>query len=161
MNISYSQTVKEQRRDFLFAYYHRPILWFQRRFLGPFVTVLALSLIFLIIWARLPLSMLFYDGFLLLMGIYNIIRPFLYLRGYTFQDRKTEITLEEELFAIKGPQSDLRLKREDILKVSRKKNYLVLKVRVGRIAHIFINLEPVQDGEAFASEVEKFSRSSS
>ncbi len=153
MEYSYVLDVKKQRKNYLFGYYNRPILWFQRRFLPILLLIVsALEFYFYKNTDRYVIPLFF--G---IIGIYYILRPFIFLRRIRFQDTEGRISISEKELKISDEKGELKILPNELLKIIPKKQYLFLKVRIHTIQYFLIDLDSVKgDSKELVKELESF-----
>lgn len=139
---TYQLTQSQQKRLFLAGYYHRPILWFQRRFAGPLVLLFGiLSISFSV------LSLVF-----ILYGLYYLARPFIFLARLKFKGSSLTIAFADNEMTVTDETGALILKRENLLKAIRKKNLLFLQIHQTAKQYLVFDLD------VFGSQKEDFIR---
>ncbi|WP_156781849.1 hypothetical protein [Leptospira tipperaryensis] len=155
MEYSYILNVKQQKKNYLFGYYNRPILWFQRRFL-PFLLLIISALEFYFYYGTDRYVIPLFFGFL---GVYYILRPFIFLRRIRFQDTNGKISISENELKISDEKGELKILPEELLKIISKKHYLFLKVRIHAVQYFLLDLDSIEgDSKEFARELDEFSR---
>jgi hypothetical protein len=136
MEYKYSISIAEQKRMFLFGYYNRPILWFQRRFFGPTLIVLGiLSLILNNNTESFIMIVLF-----ILFGIYMILRPLIFLARIKFTNSDGKIIIENNSIQIINEKGELKIDRGELIDVFKKKHYLFLKARLHTVDYYSFDL---------------------
>ncbi|AYV57135.1 hypothetical protein EFP84_17555 [Leptospira kmetyi] len=157
MEFLYSLSADRQKKNYLFGYYNRPFLWFQRRFLGPLLLVFA-AIEFWIgtdVYTRTVFT--FFFGFI---GLYYILRPYILLKRMSFKPADGKIQIETDTIQIFDEKGELRLQREDVLDAIFKKNYIFLKSRINSVVFFLIDLDSVQgDSARFVTALRRFMES--
>lgn len=142
MEFLYSLTADRQKKNYLFGYYNRPILWLQRRFIGPLLIVFSLIEYWITSDPYMRAIFTFFFG---LIGLYYTFRPFILLKRLKFKPANGKIQIDENTIRIFDEMGELRLQREDVLDVILKRNYVFLKSRVNSIVFFLIDLNSIQD----------------
>ncbi|MBM9502468.1 hypothetical protein JWG44_19630 [Leptospira sp. 201903071] len=154
MEYSYVLNVERQKKNYLFGYYNRPILWFQRRFLPFLLLILSVLEFFLFENTDRYVIPLFFGIF----GLYYIARPFIFLKRIRFQDTSGKISISENELKISDEKGELKILPEELLKVVPKKHYLFLKVRMHVVQYFLVDLDAIQgNSKEFVRELEVFS----
>ncbi|MBN1409972.1 MAG: YcxB family protein [Spirochaetales bacterium] len=157
MEYKYSLSIEDQKRLFFFGYYNRPFLWFQRRFFGPALIVIAILFQLLssylnsgsISWALTAIFLLF--------GIYMIFRPLILLLRIKFTDTTGTMSIDENNLAIKNEKGELIIKKDEILDIIAKKDMLFIKVRLNTVQYFIIDLKSIEKGaDEFYKELLEF-----
>lgn len=153
MEYSYVLDIKKQKKNYLFGYYNRPILWFQRRFLPILLLIISALEFFFYKNTDRYLIPLFFG----ILGAYYIARPFIFLKRIRFQDTVGRISISKDELKISDEKGELKILPNELLKIIPKKSYLFLKVRIHAIQYFLIDLESVQgDSQNFVKELEAF-----
>jgi hypothetical protein len=148
MEYTYTLTIDEQKRIFLFGYYNRPIVWFQRRFAGPVLIVLGGTLILLTHHIESIIIALFFIWY----GIYMILRPFLLLRRIKFSDTCGRIVIENTMIRIINEKGELKIEQNEVLDIVKKKHYLLVKVHVHVVQYYVLDLHSFTSGAGMLFE---------
>lgn len=136
---------------FLFGYFNRPILWFQRRFSGPILIIIGIILMRLNSHESFAMIFLF-----ILFGIYMILRPFLFLARIKFSNSDGKIIIENNSFKIINEKGELKIDQEELIDVFIKKHYLFLKTRLHIVEYYSFDLHSFTDKpETIISELLK------
>jgi len=144
-------TIRNQRESYLFGYYNRPVLWFQRRFMGPFLILLSLQLNFMPNHVNTPVNIL-----LILSGVYYLLRPLLLLSRIKFTDSSIKIIITDNHMEIGNEKGSLKIYKNELVKVIKKKNFLMLKIKFETIQYINIDLKLIESRDKFLKEIELF-----
>jgi hypothetical protein len=139
---AYQLTQQQQKKLFLAGYYNRPILWFQRRFAGPFLLIFGV-----LSFSRIVFSLVF-----ILYGLYYIVRPFIMLARLKFKGSTLTLIFADEQLTVHDESGTLILKKEHLLKAIRKKNLLFLLIQYTAKQYLVFDLDN------FGSQKEDFLR---
>ncbi|PJZ53286.1 hypothetical protein [Leptospira adleri] len=153
MEYSYELDIKTQKKNYLFGYYNRPVLWFQRRFLPILLLIISAFEFFFYKNTDRYLIPLFFG----ILGAYYIVRPFVFLRRIHFQNTVGTISISKEELKISDEKGELKILPSELLKIVPKKHYLFLKVRIHAIQYFLIDLNSIRgDSKNFVKELEEF-----
>lgn len=148
---AFTSTREQQRRYYLYRYYHRPILWFQRRFGGPFFLLTGISLI--ILKHRFD----YLEALIIVFGIYYIVRPFIAAARIAFKDSTLKATFEDSCLRLHDESVDWKIKREEALKLKLKPTAVYLKFKQAYSQWIIFNLDFLESGkEEFVKAIRDF-----
>ncbi|TGL75216.1 hypothetical protein [Leptospira yasudae] len=156
MEFTYSLTKQQQKKNYLFGYYNRPILWFQRRFTGPLLLLIAALEYGLLEDSTYRLSFAFFFGFL---GFYHILRPYLFLKRIRFEDLQGTVQIDSNGLSIVDEKGELRLQPKDVLKIIPKKHYVFLKARVYSVVYFLLDrygFDSKENADRFLTELDRF-----
>ncbi|TGL97480.1 hypothetical protein EHQ76_15210 [Leptospira barantonii] len=157
MEFLYSLSADKQKKNYLFGYYNRPFLWFQRKLLGPLLLVFAGIEFWVGTDAYMKTVFTLFFGFI---GIYYILRPYIFLKRIQFKAMNGKIRISNDTIQIFDEKGELRLQREDVLDLIFKKNYIFLKSRVNSVVFFLIDLDGVQgDSVLFVDTLHRFMES--
>ncbi|MCG6167507.1 hypothetical protein LFX25_06715 [Leptospira sp. FAT2] len=157
MEFTYSLTKQQQKKNYLFGYYNRPILWFQRRFTGPILLLIPILEYGLLEESLYRLSFAFFFG---ILGFYHILRPFLFLKRIRFEDLQGTVRIDENELSIVDDKGELRLQPKDVIKIIRKKHYVFLKARVYSVVYFLLDrtgFDSEENANRFLTELDRFS----
>lgn len=150
-DFTFVSTKEQQRRHYLYAYFHRPILWFQRRFGGPFI--LALGIASIALKGRFD----YFDALLVFFGIYYIVRPFIAAARITFKDSTLKAAFEDSRLRLSDDSVDWTIKREEALRLKIKDKAVFLKFKQAYAQWIIFNLDFLESGKAeFVKAIREF-----
>ncbi|XDD49465.1 hypothetical protein AB3N59_13785 [Leptospira sp. WS92.C1] len=151
MKYEYFLDIKKQKSQYLYSYYNVPFVWFLRRFVGPILVLLALIEFSII---DNPSSLTVIPVLFGFIGIYYIVRPYVFLRNAFFQDTHGSFSIGSDEFVIASEKGELRLSYNEILKIIPKKRYVFIKVRLHVVQYFLVDLDTIQgDGDEFLKEL--------
>jgi hypothetical protein len=96
VNYKYELTRKDQSTMFLYGYYNRLVLWFQRRYSGPALIVIAVAYLVL---DHNPTA-IYPALFLAIIGAYQVARPFIARARHRFERSSGTIATDKNGIAI-------------------------------------------------------------
>ena len=137
---------------FVYGYYNRPVLWFQRRYSGPALVLIAVA------YGLLNHSFdgLILSGLFALTGIYMILRPFIALTRMRFERSAGTIRVDESGITVTNELGNITFPRGKLLKVLRKGRYVFLKAQMNTKQYYSIDLKGIRDdADALVIEMEK------
>ncbi|MDV6236748.1 hypothetical protein CH379_014055 [Leptospira ellisii] len=158
MEYRYSSDVKTQRRNYLFGYYNRPFLWFQRRFTGPLLIALSAAE-FILSSEKNGFTIALFFG---IFGLFYTLRPFLMLRRIKFESGGGTVSVTEDTISIADESGNFHVKAPELLGIIPKKHYVFLKVQLRTVLYLLVDLNTLENADAFLNELkskypEKFS----
>ncbi|TGK29464.1 hypothetical protein EHQ12_17390 [Leptospira gomenensis] len=149
MEYKYYSDAKTQRRNYLFGYYNRPYLWFQRRFTGPLLIALSAAEFYLASETNGFVLALFFGIF----GIFYTLRPFIALKRIKFESGGGIVSVAEDTISISDESGNFTIKAQELLKIIPKKNYVFLKVRLRTVLYFLVDLNSLENADAFLKEI--------
>jgi hypothetical protein len=144
-------TKDQQRNHYLYGYYHRPILWFQRRFGGPILLLLGVLGFFL------PRRFDYFSVFMVFFGLYYLLRPFIAIKRIKFKESSLKAAFLDSSIELSDDSIHWKIKKEEALKTMRKKNVVYFKFKQSFSQWIIFNLDFLEtEKEEFAKRMEEF-----
>jgi hypothetical protein len=141
VDYKYELTRKDQSTMFLYGYYNRPVLWFQRRYSGPALIVIAVAYLIL---DHNPTA-IYLAAFLAIIGAYYIARPFITRARHRFEKSSGTITTDKNGIVITNELGELRVSGSKILKAFVRGRYLFIKVSLNNKQYYMIDLENIKN----------------
>ena len=152
MNYKYELSRKDQSRMFLFGYYNRPVLWFQRRYSGPALIVIAAA--YLILDSSTTAICLV--ALFAFLGAYYTARPFIARARHRFGRSVGTIATDNNGIAIANELGELRVPSSKIMKAFVRGRYLFMKISLSTKQYYMIDLASIKnDSQQLAAEVQR------
>lgn len=152
MTYNYNLSKKDQARMFVFGYFNRPVFWFQRRYSGPALVLIAVAYVIL----NHALDGVLLGALFALVGIYMILRPFIALTRLHFEKSSGTISIGDSGITITGGLGTATFPKAKLLKVSTKGHYAFLKARMTATQYYTVDLHSIAgDQGSFVEELTK------
>jgi len=152
VNYKYELSRKDQSRMFLFGYYNRPVLWFQRRYSGPALILIAAAYLLL----DRSATAIYLAAFLAFVGAYYIARPFIIRARQRFERSSGTIATDKNGVAITNELGELRVPSSKVLKAFVRGRYLFMKVSLSSKQYYTIDLGSIKnDSHQLVADVQR------
>lgn len=146
MEYGYNIDEEQARRSFWFGWYHRPGLGLLRRLGGPVLILLG-------VWYTLSVTSRDFAstalaGFLVLYGLLMILRPYILLGRMRLTARSQRVLVTDGRLSVRDDTGEYIIEAGNILSVTRKSHYLILKVRVQVVQYLLFDLDCLSEDPA-------------
>jgi hypothetical protein len=151
MEFIFASSRKQQRLHYLYGYYHRPILWFQRRFFGPFILFAGMALI------ALKRRFDYLETMFVVFGLYYIARPFISAARIAFKDSKLKASFEDSCLRLSDESADWKIRSEEVRRLKIKGSAVFLQFKQAYPQWIIFNLDFLENGkDEFLGKIKDF-----